>query len=634
MPSAAAHLFHRALAVSTAARVGLYSIGILLALTDPARAQTPITVNVSVDAAAVGVPLERVWPFYGYDEINYTTTLEGRALLGTLAAAHTAPVHIRSHYLFNDGDGTPALKWGSTNVYSEDTAGNPNYSWALTDEIFDALRSAGVSPFVELGFMPEALSSHPTPYRNSTGSLLDSGCFYPPTDYTKWAALIRTWASHANERYPNVESSWLWELWNEPDIPYWQGTFEEYATLYDHTEAALHGVLPRAQLGGPAVAFVANAFLKKFLEHCATGSNAVSGATGTRLDLVSFHAKGGVSLSEGHVQMNLGGQLRLHRLGFKTVAAFPQYRQTPIYITEADPDGCAACPVSSAPANAYRNSAAYGAYELAVMKRSLELEAQIGVKLGGVLTWAFTFPDTPYFAGYRSLTTNGIGLPVLSAFKLLGKLEGTRLPLTSTGARSLDEIVANGVSGQAEIDAMATRNGDAIQVLVWNYHDELVTSPATPVHLAIQVKEGFGPRVRVSHLRLDESHGDAYTAWVAQGSPSSPSTAQVAALQKAMEPSPLTPDRTLALSADGSFELNFDLPRFGVSLITLRATAGPVEPVDSASSAATPRGGCAYHADGRAGDRTVQLALGALIVAIVAGRRRLRCAAQRSSVIG
>src|SRR5437667_11007797 len=88
----------------------------LLAMDSLALAQAPATVNVSVDATAAGTPLERVWPFHGYDEINYTTTPEGKALLGAIAAAHSAPVHVRSHFILNTGDGTPALKWGSTNV--------------------------------------------------------------------------------------------------------------------------------------------------------------------------------------------------------------------------------------------------------------------------------------------------------------------------------------------------------------------------------------------------------------------------------------------------------------------------------------------------------------------------------------
>ena len=285
-----------------------------------------------------------------------------------------------------------------------------------------------------------------------------------------------------------------------------------------------------------------SAFLRQFLQHCATGTNAVTGETGTRLDLVTFHAKGGVAIVGDHVQMDLGTQLRLHRAGFDAVAAFSPFKQTPIYITEADPDGCAACPASTMPADAYRNSTAYGAYEIAMMKHTIDLEAQEGVNLGGVLTWAFTFPGTAYFAGYRTLATNGINLPVMGAFKLLGRLAGTRLPLTSSGAATLDDVLVNGVRGEPQIDGMATLDGDAVRVLVFHYHDDIVTVAATPVRLTIKVPARFGSRVRVSHLRVDESHGDAYTVWVSQGMPASPSAAQVAALQAAMDPSPLVPD--------------------------------------------------------------------------------------------
>jgi xylan 1,4-beta-xylosidase len=527
-------------------------------------------VNVSVDATAPGTPLERVWSFHGYDEINYTNSPEGKALLATLAATHTAPVHVRNHFLLNTGDGTPAMKWGSTNVYTEEVGGSPVYDWTLTDGIMDTISAVGAFPFVEIGFMPQALSSHPTPYRNRATTTLDGGCFYPPADYAKWAGLIRAWAMHANGRYPNVAMSWLWELWNEPDSGYWHGTFADYAKLYDYTESAVHEVIPNAALGGPAVVDPRGSFLTQFLQHCATGTNAVTGNTGTRLDLVTFHAKGGVAVTEGHVEMDLGNQLRLHRAGFDAVAALPQFKQTPIYISEADPDGCAACPASEMPGGAYRYSTAYGAYEIAMMKHTIELEAEVGVKLGGLLTWAFTFPDTPYFAGYRTLSTNGLSLPVLSAFKLLGRLAGTRLPLTSSGARALGDILANGVRGEPEVDGMATLDGAAIQVLLWNYHDDIVTVTPAPVHLAIKVPASFGSSVRISHLRVDESHGDAYTVWVSQGMPASPSAAQLTALQQAMDPSPLAPEGTVEVGAGSSVGFDFELPRFGISLVTIR----------------------------------------------------------------
>ena len=536
----------------------------------PTQAQALPAANVSVDATAAGTPLEKVWPFHGYDEVNYTTTPEGQELLTRLAMIHAVPFHVRSHFLLNTGDGVAALKWGSTNIYTEDAAGNAIYSWTLIDGIMDAIIGAGAFPLAEIGFMPQAMTSASAgvPYRNSGTYALDGGCFYPPKDYARWGTLIGTWATHVADRYPSAAIDWQWELWNEPDLGYWKGTPADYDTLYDYTEQALHPAMPTASLGGPAVAGAGSTFLRQFLQHCATGANAATGATGTRLDMISFHAKGGVAITDGHVEMDLGNQLRLHRAGFTTIAGFPAFKQTPIVISEADPDGCAACPASDTPADAYRNSPAYGAYEVAMMKRTLELEARLGVKVRGLLTWAFLFPGSPYFAGYRALQTNGIDLPVLNAFKLLGRLDGTRLPVTSSGARTLDDILANGVRGPADVDAMATLNGGEIQVLVWNYHDDIVTVAASPVRLTVKVPTAFGPRVVATHLRADDTHGDAYAVWLAQGSPTEPTAAQLATLRAGMDPVLLETPRALDVVAD-TLTLDFDLPRFGISLITL-----------------------------------------------------------------
>jgi xylan 1,4-beta-xylosidase len=461
--------------------------------------------------------------------------------------------------------------------------------------------------------------------------MLDGGCFYPPSEPAKWAELIRAWARHANERHPNVAANWLWELWNEPDLGYWKGTFEDYATLYDHTESALHEVLPNAALGGPAVAGAGSAFFKQFLKHCATGTNAVTGNPGTRLDLVSFHAKGGVTALADRIQLDLGNQLRLHRTGFQTVAGFSQFKQTPIYITEADPDGCAACPVSSVPADAYRNSTAYGAYELSMMKHSLELGSELGVNLQGVLTWAFTFPGTPYFAGYRTLATNGIQLPVLSAFQLLGRLSGTRVPLSSSAALALGDVLESGVRGAPEIDGIATRDGASIQALVWNYHDDIVTVPPANVHLSIKLPADFGSHARLSHLRVDESHGDAYTVWVSQGMPASPTPAQITALQQAMKPSPLVPERTVALTADGLVSIDFELPRFGVSLVTLQPAPDGNDGGAGGSTGQAPRGGGCACRLARPGSSN-RAAYCAVLIAICAVSVR-RCRRERSAFL-
>ena len=544
-----------------------WAAAIVAALTaSPASGQT--TATISVDATTPGGPLRRIWAYHGYDEVNSTTTVAGRELLATLGALHAGSPYIRSHFLLNSDDGPPGLKWGSTNLYSEDAAGDPVFDFATVDQIMDTLIVTGTRPLVEIGFMPRDLSVNPEPYRNSFTYGLDGGCFYPPDDYDKWRAAVRAWAEHVNQRYDAVQSTWQWELWNEPDIGYWRGTFEEFTLLYDVTEAALHDVLPNAELGGPDVADAGGSFLPQFLEHCATGTNAVSGATGTRLDIVTFHAKGGVGLLEDQVQMDLGSQLRQHRSGMNAVAAVPTLRHAPIIVSEADPDGCAACPADRNPANAYRNSSAYGAYVVAMMKRSLELADRIGVDLRGVLTWAFLFEDVPYFSGYRALETNGIHLPVLNAFKLLGALEGARVPVVSSAARPLDEILEASVRQEPDIDAIAVRDGGYVRVLVYHYHDDLGDTEPSPVHLEVELPADFVSPARVTHVRVDEAHGNAHTVWVSQGSPVAPSAEQIDELRAAMDPVAIEPARDVDVT-DGIFVHEFDLPRFGISLVTL-----------------------------------------------------------------
>ena len=530
---------------------------------------------IGVDGTNAGTPLKNVWSWYGYDEGNYATTQPSRDLLDTVVAANLDPVYIRTHFLLNTGNGTASLKWGSTNVYTENAQAQPVYSWNILDGIMDAITGSRAFPYVEIAFMPQALSTRPTPYQNSSTYALDGGCFYPPTDYNKWSGLITAWAQHHQTRYPNIDRDWIWELWNEPDIGYWhnpvgggQGTVAEYERMFDYTESALHGTLPNTVFGGPETAG-AGAFMQSFLQHCATGTNLATGATGTRLDLISFHAKGGTAITGGTVRMDLGNQLRLHRNGFNIVAGFPQYRNTPIVIGEADPDGCAACPQNQYPADAYRNVAAYGAYEAAMMKHSLDLAANTGVNLRACLAWAWLFNGYPYFQGFRTLSTNGIHKPVLNVFKMLGKLRGNRIPLTSSGALGLTAILNTGVRGtNPDIDGLAVKNSSQVAALIWNYHDDIVQVTPANVTLNITLPAGFPTQVRLTHFRMDTTHSNAYTTWLQMGSPQTPTAAQLTQLRTSMALATLAPP-ALVNAVGGVVTTNFTLPRHGVSLVML-----------------------------------------------------------------
>jgi xylan 1,4-beta-xylosidase len=546
-----------------------YSLAIVVVVFAGRIFAQPSAVSIQVDATQRGRPLKHVWQYYGYDEANYTTTPNCMALMRTVAQINPEPVYLRQHFLLNSGDGIASPKWSSTNVYTEDENGRPVYDWRIMDGIMDAVTACGCLPLVEIGLMPKDLSVKPEPYRppKPFGPNEGMGVFFPPKDYEKWAELIRQWVRHTKARYKDAEQTWLWELWNEPDIFYFQGTYEDYEKLFEYTEQALHEVMPEALFGGPHVAGVGK-FMQRFLTHCAREKNSLTGKTGTRLDYIGFHAKGGIAFKDGHVRMNMRGQLQKHQRGFAMVGSFPEFRNTPIIIGEADPDGAAAMPASQSPQRGYRNVPAYGAYVAAMMKYSLDLAEAEKVNLKGVLSWAFMFDGMPWFDGYRTLATNGIHKPVLNAFKMLGQMKGNVLPLTSDGAVSLDEILKESIRARSDINGMAVADDQSVKILIWNYHDYLV--PAEPVSISLKVKlpPDFGSKAQLTHYRIDDTHSNAYTKWLELGSPQNPDAKMLAQLTTAMELQLLEPAGVIDITGSKAL-LEFELPRFGLSLIIL-----------------------------------------------------------------
>ena len=460
----------------------------------PRAGDAPFPVAIRVDASRTRGEMRPVWRFFGHDEPNYTYMKDGTRLLSQLADLSAQPVYIRTHNLLTSGDGTPALKWGSTGVYSEDAAGNPKYDWTILDRIFDTYRERGVKPYVQIGFMPEALSTRPEPYQHSWTpggrNSISTGWAYPPRDYKKWAELVHQWVKHSVERYGRAEvETWYWEVWNEPNIMYWRGTPEEYHALYDHAADAVKRALPTARVGGPHVAGPrspgGSKFLKDFLDHCVRGTNHATGKSGSPLDFIAFHAKGDPRFVEGHVRTGIAAQLQDIDRGFAIVASYPELKNKPIIIGESDPDGCAACPSTVYPQNGYRNGTLYASYTAASFARKYELARKHGVNFEGAVTWAFEFEGQPFFAGFRVLATNGIALPVLNVFRMFGQMGGRSLAVESTGEVGLEAIRTGGVRGKPDVSALASRAGSKLCVLIWHHHDDDLPGPSADVELSL-----------------------------------------------------------------------------------------------------------------------------------------------------
>jgi xylan 1,4-beta-xylosidase len=398
-----------------------------------------------------------------------------------------------------------------------------------------------------------------------------TGWTYPPREYAKWEELVYQLTRHLRERYGDAEvKSWLWEVWNEPDIPYWKGTPEEYFKLYDFSADAILRALPAARIGGPDSTGPANPkaaeFLRLFLEHCAHQKNYASGKMGSRLDFISYHPKGSPKWEGDHVRMGIARQLESIEQGFKIVMSFPEWRHTPIILGESDPEGCAACSAKTNPQNSYRNGPLYAVYTTEVLDRIYDLARSEHVNFLGSVTWAFEFEDQPPFEGFRELATNGIDKPVLNGFRMFGFLGSQRLSATSSAALAMEDVLRAGVRKQPDINVIATRREHEVEALIWNYHDDDVSAPGAEIDLNL---DGLPPEVTrgvVEHFRIDSTHSNAFAAWKQMGSPQSLSAAQYEQLQKEGQLQLLTSPESVPIQK-GSLHLHFSLPRQSMSLV-------------------------------------------------------------------
>ena len=537
-----------------------------------AATNAPFKVNIRVDATKELGAWPEVWRFFGADEPNYAYMTNGRKLLGELGQMKPKQVYFRTHNLLCSGDGTPALKWGSTGVYREDAAGNPIYDWTILDRIFDAYRDADVRPFAQIGFMPEALSIKPQPYQHvwHPGVRYEeimTGWAYPPKDYAKWGELVYQWVKHCVERYGKEEvEQWYWEVWNEANGHYWKAKPEEFHKLHDYAIAGVRRALPTARVGGPDSAGSGGQWTRNFLEHCLRGTNYATGQIGTPLDFVAFHAKGSPTFTNGHVRMGISTQLRAINDGFKIVASYPELKPKPIVIGESDPEGCAACQGAQM---GYRNGTMYSSYTAASFARKLDLAKKHGVNFEGALTWAFTFEDQPLFAGFRQLATGGIDMPVLNVFRMFSRMGGRELNVTSDSAVSLDDMLKRGVREKPDVAAQATRDGNKLCILAWHYHDDDVLGADADVMLELANLPLPMKGARVKRYVIDAEHSNSFTAWKKMGSPAKPTAQQYAELEKTGKLAELNSAEQIKIGESGVGFVMFKLPRQAVTLLVI-----------------------------------------------------------------
>ncbi len=208
----------------------------------------------------------------------------------------------------------------------------------------------------------------------------------------------------------------------------------------------------------------------------------------------------------------------------------------------------------------------YSSYTAASFPRKLDLAERHGVNLDGALTWAFEFEDQPYFAGFRSLATNGIDKPVLNVFRMFSRMDGERLKVTSPGAVALNDMLKKGVRGQADVSALAARSEKRITVLAWHYHDDDLPGAAADVRIVLDGAPAGVPQV--VRTLIDQTHSNSFTTWLSMGSPQSPTAEQIQILEASSQLAQAT-DKTAVTSHRDQVEIQFSLARQAVTLLEL-----------------------------------------------------------------
>jgi xylan 1,4-beta-xylosidase len=388
--------------------------------------------------------------------------------------------HVRFHGILSDDMGT-LIKESDRLIYS----------FFNSDRIFDFLLSIGMKPFVELSFMPSALSSGGQTVFHYRANVT------APRDLTQWSTLIGTLVKHWVDRYGIDEvRQWFFEVWNEPNLPaFGSGKQSDYFALYRRTAEAIKAVDGALKVGGPATAD--NRWIDDFVRFCTT--------EGLPADFVSTHhyptdsfGRPGDDTEEALARSTrsiLREQAREVRR---------QGGERPIYYTE----WC----TSSNPRDAMHDEPYAAAF---IVKTVLEANGLVQ----GYSYWTFSdifeenyFPSVPFHGGFGLLNLYGVAKPAYRAFQLLHGLGTELLP----------------VGGRHEtVDAWLVRGKRSATLVLTNF--ALPRHPIATESVSFDL-DGAPRSAQATIQRIDAEHANAKHRWQQMGAPQYLSAAMVTEL--------------------------------------------------------------------------------------------------------
>jgi xylan 1,4-beta-xylosidase len=476
------------------------TLAFLLLGIDSARCQSPIE-HIEIDANAPATPFPHFWDqMFG----------SGRAILSLRESYRddlravkkvTDFRYVRFHAILHDEVG----------VYTEDEHGNPVYNFAYVDQIYDGLLQNGVRPIVEISFMPKQLAFnpdalHPFWYKQNVS---------PPKSWEKWDGLMTHFAAHLVERYGLDEvSQWYFEVWNEPNIDFWNGIPRQrsYFELYDHTAHDLKSVSPRLRVGGPATA--AAAWVSEFLDH--TARNHVP------VDFVSTHGYADDTVEDLlGTDENIPVDDRVCRAVAKVrkqIDASPT-PHLPLFWTEW-----------SVPGLMEARDTIYVGPALANTVR----ECDGSVDMMSFWTFSDVFEEggpipKPFTGAFGLRAKGGINKPSYYAFSLLHQLGTERL---ANPSNNVIVTRAPAAGGGGRLVIAAWNLVDPVEPSQPDQHDPGQAAAARTMELEFR---GLTAGVHATVQRVDSDHGNVLKEYAAIGSPLDPTLPQVTKLNHMTE---------------------------------------------------------------------------------------------------
>lgn len=391
------------------------------------------------------------------------------------------------------------------------------YSFFNADQIYDYLLSIGMKPFIELSFMPLALSSGGKTVFHYQSNVT------PPKNYQDWARLISKFVRHLVERYGIEEvRTWYFEVWNEPNIKhFWSGDRESYFTLYKYTVEAIKEIDAGLRVGGPATA--KNEWIEEFVDFCKKND--------LPADFVSTHHYPTDAFgAEGDDTIDMLAKARRSVLREQTQDAYRRARGKPLLYTEWN--------ASSNPRDELHDQSYAAAF---VTKTIMEARGLVEA----YSFWTFTdifeenyFPSKPFHGGFGLMNIHGIPKPTYRAYQLLHELDAEILPVDGL---------------HITLDAWATRGENAATVLMTNHALPRHLIETEKVRVTLRNASGYAS---ANVKKIDEHNANPKRLWQEMGEPEYLSAEQIEQLKSASQliEEPLSCDYN-----ENTSEISFDI---------------------------------------------------------------------------